>query len=908
MITVDEQPLSGVAGGPGHGPAELPFDEKELLRTMLNAMPVITFAFDTDGVLIYRAGGGVVLEQEDVIGRPVVDIWPMLHDEIDQALSGKTVRFDFTMRDRVFDITYLPLILEDGRQAGVVGLSSDVTDQRVQDALARRRAEALMTLSDRENAAGMEIDSVLESIAHTAAEQLGTWAYTTLLSADNRRFEVAGGWHPDPEIRRAIRGVYGHGVPAETPAFAAVLQAARALTVDLANQKMAVMQSLAPPELRDYMRARPAIGIAHAPLISRGRVIGVLSVHRADGYGGGAFTDDDIALLDDFGQRAGLHVQVLMMFRRRVEAELRAVQQAQRQSALAELARTAMGPASLHDVVESAADTISANLGNVPVTVVALDPDLGPTPRADRGLLPEAQHGDGAAADAAGEPRPAPPTLSRQIEGTEGPWGILTVQGEQVRDADVVAFVETACSLLGTAVLQRMTTAQLQHQALHDALTALPNRALLQDRLQGALRRCGLGDEVVLLMMDLDRFKTVNDSAGHVVGDHLLQEVAGRLRAAFPEHTVGRLGGDEFALVAEIRDDADGAHRLAAAVADAFREPFTLPGGHELFVSAAIGMSVARHIDSVRLGSTDRTGGDSKDVTGMLREADAAMYSAKRGGGYRLFDERLRRAAHEKLDTETALRRAVAGEDFQLVYQPVVRAADGQPVGVEALLRWQRDGRIALPGEFIPTAEETGLILEIGRWVLRQAITDMASWDRGSESPCETLAVNVSMSELQSETYADDALDLLIAAGLDPDRLVIEVTESMLADNLLISHRNLRRLRNAGVHVAIDDFGTGYSSLGQLTALPVDVLKIDRTFVNRMETPGSRAIVTAVVTLGQALGLTITAEGVERADQAQQLTELGCDLLQGFHFGAGISAAQIAAMRFSGFSHRVPPE
>jgi diguanylate cyclase (GGDEF)-like protein len=408
--------------------------------------------------------------------------------------------------------------------------------------------------------------------------------------------------------------------------------------------------------------------------------------------------------------------------------------------------------------------------------------------------------------------------------------------------------------------------------------------------------------------MDLDRFKTVNDSAGHVVGDHLLQEVAQRLSAAFPEHTVGRLGGDEFALVAEINDDPDGAHRLASAVADAFREPFTLPGGHELFVSAAIGMSVARQFSSTHFSASGATGADGKDVIGMLREADAAMYSAKRRGGYRLFDERLRRAAHEKLDTETALRRAVAAGDFSLVYQPVVRAGDCRPVGVEALLRWQRDGRVVLPGEFIPTAEETGLILEIGRWVLRQAITDMAAWQRDLEHPCQSLAVNVSMSELQSDTYADEVIDLLATAGLDPQRLVVEVTESMLADNLLISHRNLRRLRNAGVHVAIDDFGTGYSSLGQLTALPVDVLKIDRAFVSRMEAPSSRAIVNAVVTLGRDLGLTITAEGVERNDQATRLSDLGCDLLQGFHFGGGVSAAQIAAMRFSPFSHRVPLE
>jgi diguanylate cyclase (GGDEF)-like protein len=873
-------------------------------------MPVTGFAFDMNGAVTYLAGAGAALAEEDVIGRPASDVWPGVQGHLAEALAGRATRFDFEYANGIYDITYLPLILQGQQQAGVIGLSWNVTDQRRQTSLARRRAEALMTLSDRENAAGMEIDAVLESIAQTAAEQLGTWAYTTLLSADNRSFEVAGGWHPDPAVRQAIRGVYGRGVPADTPAFAAVLQSARALVVDPANQHIVPMRSLVLRELRDYMQERPSIGIAHAPLISRDRVIGVLSVHRSAGHPGGDFTDDDIALLDDFGQRAGLHVQVLMMFRRRVEAEMRALQQAKRQSALADLASIAMGPASLHDVVESAAETISANLGNIPVTVVALDPDRGPTPRADRGSPATEATAADESADSPDAPAPLP-ELRRQIEGVDGPWGLLTVQGEQVRDADVVAFVETACSLLGTAVLQRMTTAQLQYQALHDALTSLPNRALLQDRLQGALGRCGPADEVVLLLMDLDRFKTVNDSAGHVVGDHLLQEVARRLRATFREHTVGRLGGDEFALVAEIRDDPNGAHRLASAVADAFREPFTLPGGHELFVSAAIGMSVARHIDTGRLGagkSSDASGGELKDVTGMLREADAAMYSAKRGGGYRLFDERLRRAAHEKLDTETALRRAVAAEDFAIVYQPVVRAADNRPVGVEALLRWQRDGRIALPGEFIPTAEETGLIVEIGRWVLRRAITDMASWQHCGNFPCETLSVNASMSELQSETYADEVLDLLDVAALDPRRLVIEVTESMLADNLLISHRNLRRLRNAGVHVAIDDFGTGYSSLGQLTDLPVDVLKIDRTFVNRMETPGNRAIVTAVVTLGQALGLTITAEGVERADQAQQLAELGCDLLQGFHFGAGISATQIGAMTFASFSHRVPVE
>jgi EAL domain-containing protein (putative c-di-GMP-specific phosphodiesterase class I) len=349
---------------------------------------------------------------------------------------------------------------------------------------------------------------------------------------------------------------------------------------------------------------------------------------------------------------------------------------------------------------------------------------------------------------------------------------------------------------------------------------------------------------------------------------------------------VGRLGGDEFALVAEILDEETEAHRLASALVDTFRDPFTLPGGHELFVSAAIGMSVTRH-------------GEAKDTTGMLREADAAMYSAKHGGGYRVFDERLRRAADAKLDTETALRRAVAAEDFRLVYQPVVDAATSRPVGVEALLRWQRDGRSVPPSDVIPTAEETGLILDIGRWVLRRAVADVATWRRHAPAPCRSLAVNVSMSELQSETYADDVLDVLADAAVDPEWLTIEVTESMLADNLLISHRNLRRLRTAGVHVAIDDFGTGYSSLGQLTELPVDVLKIDRTFVNRLDLPGDLAIVTAVITLGRALELTITAEGVETAEQAQLLRELGCDLLQGFHFGQGVPAAQTAQVRFA---------
>ena len=848
----------------------LPLSETELLRAVVGAAPVVAFAIDRAGRLAFRSGGGALLDPA-AIGRPVAEVWPSLQDKVEQALAGEVLRFDVPVAGHVFDTTYLPVRDEQGHEVGVVGLGWDVTRERQLALRTRRKADALIALSDRENQAGMDLTALLDAIARTAAEQLGTWAYATLLATDNRSFEVSGGWHPDPEIDTALRGVRGARVSVETSGFAAVLEHARALSVGPDNQDNRDLRALAPPPLDDFMTRRPAIAIAHAPLLSRGRPIGVLSVHRSIGHPGGDFEPDDLALLEDLGQRAGLHVQVLTMFRRRVDAEVRALRHAGRQAALADLARTAMGPGSLHDILEAAAEAVSTQLGGCPVSVVALDPEHGPTPRAGRG-----------SPASSAEPR----EMTCPIEGPDGPWGLFTVSSDEVSDPDVASFVEAACNILGTAVLQRMTTAQLQHQALHDSLTGLPNRALLQDRLHVALAHCSPGTEVVLLLMDLDRFKTVNDSAGHTVGDHLLQAVARRLRAAFPAHTVGRLGGDEFALVAEVGDSSTGPHVVAAAVVESFRDPFALPSGHELYVSAAIGMSVARH-------------GDGKDVTGMLREADAAMYSAKRRGGYRVFDERLRRAADAKLDTETSLRRAMARGDFHLLYQPLVAAADEQPAAVEALLRWNRDGRVVAPAHFIPTAEETGLILDIGRWVLRQACEDMVAWHRECEAPCRGLAVNASVRELQTETYADDVLGLLSATGLSPDMLTIEVTESMLTDNLQVSHRNLRRLRASGVHVAVDDFGTGYSSLGQLTQLPVDVLKIDRSFVEQLDDPGNLAIVTAIVTVGRALDLTLVAEGVERPDQAERLRDLGCNLLQGFHYANPLPAEEIGRWRFS---------
>ena len=414
--------------------------------------------------------------------------------------------------------------------------------------------------------------------------------------------------------------------------------------------------------------------------------------------------------------------------------------------------------------------------------------------------------------------------------------------------------------------------AELHHRALHDPLTGLPNRLLMQQRIEASAGRGAL------LMFDLDGFKDVNDRYGHPVGDRLLVEVAARVSALLPaDALLARLGGDEFSVLLPAAPDPGAAH-VAGRILAALRHPVEV-AGHQLHVTASVGV---------------RALAGAADPEHAVRDADLALYAAKAAGKDQaiVFDDALRRDQERQARTLDRLRDALADGAFEVHYQPLVRLRDERVVGVEALVRWPA-GAVA-PGEFVPIAEASGLIVPLGEWVLRRACRDAAAWHAAHGT---TVSVNVSPRQLAEPGYAAVVLRALADSGLPASALKLEITESILvaagrrADRA-VAH--LRELRGHGVRVALDDFGTGYSSLAYLRDLPIDEVKIDRSFVpSGIETGRRTPLVRAIVDLAAALGLTTVAEGVEDAAAAERLRGLGCDLAQGHHFAAAVPAADL---------------
>ena len=424
---------------------------------------------------------------------------------------------------------------------------------------------------------------------------------------------------------------------------------------------------------------------------------------------------------------------------------------------------------------------------------------------------------------------------------------------------------------------RRALEERLLVQAFHDDLTGLANRALFKDRLEHALTRREQSSRLVgLLYLDVDRFKTVNDSLGHTAGDALLQAIAARLRSVLrPEDTIARLGGDEFAILVEDVRLPDETLALAKRVLGAFDLPFDLDG-RQMSIRASVGVVVT--------GGGERTGDD------LLRDADVAMYRAKIGGrgSYAMFEPSMQADVAARMELESDLRAAVEAESLTLAYQPIVTLPDGHIIGVEALARWEHPDRGAVsPLVFIACAEDAGLIITLGRWVLRRACADVAELRRSSPAAQHLrLSVNVSPRQLSDVDFVGIVLGALAETGLPPDALDLEVTESVVFDCGEEGIERLRVLRATGVGISLDDFGTGYSSLGNLRTLPIDQLKIDRTFVAALLDGGiETAVVEAVIRLGGALGASVVAEGIEDAAVAARLAEIGCPLGQGYLFG-----------------------
>ena len=470
-------------------------------------------------------------------------------------------------------------------------------------------------------------------------------------------------------------------------------------------------------------------------------------------------------------------------------------------------------------------------------------------------------------------------------------WGLLAVYSETRRafEPDEAEFVGAVANVVSGAVERHRVEEGIRHRALHDALTGLPNRTLALDRLAGALaRRRRDGGTVAVVLLDLDQFKLVNDSYGHQAGDDLLTTLAPRLQDAVrPADTVARLGGDEFVVICEELDGPRAAIQVAERLSAAVSQPLVL-GEHEHFASASIGIALAQSADA--------------DPQTLIRDADAAMYRAKeRGRGrYELFDEILRQRVLVRLRTESELRRAIERDELVVHYQPIVDLGEQCIAAVEAVVRWQHPERGLLePVDFIRVAEETGLIVPLGDLVLTKACRDVAGWQRrfnGDRQPL-MLCVNASAKQIADTAFPARVAEIARRSGLAEGSLAVEITESVLMEEAHAPVTVLTRMRDHGLVLMLDDFGTGYSGLSYLRRFPLDVLKIDRSFVAGLGTDDEdSAIVAAVIGMARTLGLTVVAEGVENRGQLAQLIRLECDRAQGFLFAPPIPAHEVERM------------
>ncbi len=630
-------------------------------------------------------------------------------------------------------------------------------------------------------------------------------------------------------------------------------------------------------------------------------------------------------VFDEHGSvAAALSISIDVTEQRHTEADMR--RRARAQSAIALLGRRALDGISEGRLLAEGAEAVAATLGVDTVSVITLDEDGGhlvlsagagwpqevirrtriPITDAHRRSLARLNAGPEILVDAS-ERDPDGPLIAAMgvasmvtvlIGRGDEPYGSLSAFSFSPRQfsAEDADFLQSVANILWTAIERAEVDEEFRHTALHDELTGLPNRRLFEQRLERALararrERCG----VAVLLLDLDNFKVINDSLGHHGGDELLRAIAPRLQAVARDgDTIARLGGDEFALVSEGVVSEEHALELAHRVAAALADPITI-GQQRHRVQASIGLVVD----------------DGRAVAGqLLRDADTAMHRAKErgGGGVERFVASMRERVVARMRTESELHGAIERQELRVFFQPFYSVPCRQLLGMEALVRWQHPQRgLILPEEFIPLAEQNGQILELGEWVLDRAASALSAWRSAFPgSDALTLSVNVSSRQLLSargglRPLPDTVASVLAGAGLPPDRLALEITESMLMEAGEEPESVLLALKRLGVQIMLDDFGTGHSSLSRLSDLPLDVVKIDRRFVRGLGRDRSRKpIVAAIIAMAQALDLRVIAEGVETEDEWEGLVALGCEAAQGFALARPMPSEQLAALLAAG--------
>jgi len=759
-----------------------------------------------------------------------------------------------------------PLRDAQGELTGVVSTFSDFTARHEVEDEARRQREELAALNDTalELMAGLDPDRVLRSIVTRAAALLDTpHGYIYLLD----------------EASQQLRVVIGIGVFADEERVP--LQRGQGV----AGRVWATGQAFAVDDYSTFAGRAPAYAdlgyhaLAGAPLTSGGQVVGVIGLSHLDPAR--RFSADDLARLDRLAQLASLaleHARLYAALQEQVDERTRsaaALGASERRYRL--LFENNPQPMWVHDPATHR--ILAVNDAAVRAYGYARDDFLARS-LADIWLADDgATYADDLArieADDMGRPY-----LARH-RTSDGSAIDVELTAHAIDDGGQDQRLVLAVDVTD----RRRLEAELARQTLHDELTRLPNRTLFRDRLEQTLgRRRALGS-VAVLFLDVDNFKVVNDSLGHVAGDELLIQLARRLSTvARPGDTIARLGGDEFTvLLDDLRAPGD-AMRVAGRLVEATRAAFDLQS-QELFVTASVGIAFG-------------TPGVTK-AGELMRQADVALNRAKAQGRnhFVVYDEAMNSRAMERLELEGDLRHALERGELRIHYQPEVDLADGRLVGVEALVRWQHPRRgLLLPGAFVQVAEETGLILPIGQWVLDTSARQVHAWREQYPFSREmTLSVNLSVRQLQQADLAERVARSLAETRLAPGALHLEITESMIIDLSERAGTALRNLRRLGVAIALDDFGTGFSSLSTLRTMPVEVLKIDRSFVVGRETERNLAIVEAVVRLAHALNIEVVAEGIETPAARAALLAVGCDRGQGYLFGRPMPAEDLETL------------